>query len=270
MVDTTQYGMNPYTSAQANGIQQQSNQNLAQNVMPGIGQGATGAGQYGGSRQGIAQGVAAGNAQAGVANAQANLYSNAYGQDQAFANANRGMDLQQQSLNNNYDTTNRGLDLQGQSLNNNFYTTNRGLDLQGQSQTNNFYTQNRQLDQSGMQLGANLYNAGNTGNLGAGQGQYNLGLTAQNAPISALQQYSNTISPYSGLNSAQTSTSTTGGGAQGVMGGALAGAQIYNNLGFGGSASPTNMTGFQQPYAAPSYQPSAPSNGLGTGAWSGY
>jgi hypothetical protein len=181
-MDTSIFGNNPYIKQQAQSIQDLSNQNLQQNVLPGIGQGAQAAGQYGGTRQGIAQGVAAGNAQTGVNAAVSNLYGNAYGQDQ------------------------------------------------------NFYTQQRGQDQSGAQLGANIYNMGVSGNLGIGQGQYNLGQTYQNAPLSALQQYSNVISPYSGLNSTQATTASQGGGALGVMGGALAGAQIGQNLGFGGSS----------------------------------
>lgn len=182
--ESSMFGQNPYIKQQAQNIQDQSNQNLTQNVMPAIGQGAQAAGQYGGSRQGIAQGVAAGQAATGVANAQANLYSQAYGQDQ------------------------------------------------------NFYSTQRAQDQNGVQLGANLYGMGNTGNLGIGSGQYALGQQYQNAPMTALQNYSNTISPYSGLNSAQTSTAQTGGGAMGTMGGALAGSQIFknSNLGFGGQS----------------------------------
>jgi hypothetical protein len=189
MMDTSFFGKNPYIDQQAKSIQDLSNQNLQQNVLPGIGQGAQAAGQYGGTRQGIAQGVAAGNAQTGVNAAVAGLYGQAYGQDQ------------------------------------------------------NFYTQQRQLDQSGTQLGANIYNMGTQGNLGLGQGMYGLGQTYQNAPLTALQAYSNTISPYSGLNSTQAATGTQGGGALGAMGGALAGAQLGKNLGFGDNGTNWDWTG---------------------------
>ena len=194
MNDNLGFGQNPYIQKQADALQAQSNQNLSQNVMPAIGQGAQAAGQYGGSRQGIAQGVAAGNAQAGVAGAQAGLYANAYQSDQ-----------------------------------------NAALTNQGQMQ--NFYTAQRGQDQSGMALGASLYGMGNTGNLAAGAGQTALGQQYQQAPMSALQQYGNTLSPYSGLGGGQTTTGTSGGGAMGAIGGALAGAQIGQNLGFGSSSS---------------------------------
>lgn len=204
------FGQNPYIQKQADNLQTQSNQNLSQNVMPAIGQGAQAAGQYGGSRQGIAQGVAAGNAQAGVAGAQANLYANAY-------------------------ATDRNMDLSNKSLDNSFYLGNQG-------QMQNFYSQQRSQDQSGMALGANIYNMGNSGNLGAGAGQAALGQQYQNAPLSALQQYGNTLSPYSGLGGGQTTTGTYGGGAMGMAGGALAGAQIGRNLnfGFGSFGVPSN------------------------------
>jgi len=203
--DPSLFGANPYTAQQAQNLQATSNQNLSQNVMPGIGHGAIAAGQYGSSRQGIAEGVAAGNAQAGVNTGQANLYSNAYQTDQNNA-------------------------LQNKSLDNNFALTNQG-------QMQNFYTANRNLDQNGAQIGANLYNGGNTGNLAAGANQYTLGNQYQNAPLAALQNYNSTVSPYTGLGGSQANTGMTGGGAVGTVGGALAGAQVYKNLGFGSPAS---------------------------------
>ena len=202
MADNLGFGQNPYVQKQADALQTQSNQNLSQNVMPGIGQGAQAAGQYGSSRQGIAEGIAAGNAQAGVNSAQANLYANAYATDQ-------------------------NAQLSNKSLDNNFYLGNQG-------QMQNFYTQQRGQDQSGMALGANIYNMGNSGNVAAGAGQASLGQQYQNAPMTALQAYGNTLSPFSGLGGGQTTTGTSGGGAQGMAGGALAGAQIGKNLGFGG------------------------------------
>lgn len=192
---TTGFGQNQNTQNLANALTAQSNQNLAQNVMPQISQGAQLAGQYGGSRQGIAEGIAAGNAQTGLNTAIAGLYSQAYGQDQ------------------------------------------------------NFYTQQRGQDQSGMQLGANLYSMGNTGNLGVGAGQYQLGQTYMNAPLTAAQNYASIVNPYSNLGgssvsgggSSSTSTVTdsgspgqqVGGGLQGTLGGAISGYQMGRNLGLG-------------------------------------
>ena len=245
--DPTQFGQNPFIAQQAQNIQNQSNQNLAQNVMPGIGQGATAAGQYGGSRQGIAQGVAAGNAQMGVNSAIGNLYSNAYNSDQSAALQNRGLDLQNKSLDQSLFLGNQANTTQNKSLDNSFYLGNQG-------QMQNFYTAQRGQDQSGMALGANLYNMGNLGNLGIGTGQTALGEQYQNAPISALQQYSNTISPYSGLGGTQTTTGTSGGGAMGALGGALAGAQIGSNLNLGMGSTSQQDYGLQSGYSlSPNY-----------------
>jgi hypothetical protein len=208
--DPSLFGANPYVAQQAQNLQATSNQNLSQNVMPGIGHGAVSAGQYGGSRQGIAEGIAAGNAQAGVNTAQANLYSNSYNIDQNNA-------LQNRQLDNQYALTNQG-------------------------QMQQFYTQNRQLDQSGATAGANLYNSGNTGNLAVGAGQTAVGNQYMNAPLTALQNYNSALSPFTGLGASTTTTGSTGGGAVGAVGGALAGAQIYNNLGFGSNNSGMTMS----------------------------
>lgn len=211
------FGQSPWVQQTANALTAQSNQNLAQNVMPGIRSGAQSAGQYGGSRQGIAEGVAAGNAQTGLNSALASLYGNAYGMDQ---NAS----LQNKSLDNSY---NLGLG-------------NLALGNQGQMQ--NFYTNQRGQDLSQTQLGMNMYQQGNQGNLSIGQGQYNLGQTAQNAPLTALQGYNSAISPFTGFGQSSTQTSSGGGGGvQGFAGGALAGAQIAQNLGFGNPSQNSNL-----------------------------
>lgn len=212
------FGQSPWVQQTANALTAQSNQNLAQNVMPGIRSGAQSAGQFGGSRQGIAEGVAAGNAQTGLNSALASLYGNAYGMDQ---NAS----LQNKSLDNSY---NLGLG-------------NLALGNQGQMQ--NFYTNQRGQDLSQTQLGANIFGSGNQGNLGIGQGQYALGQTAQNAPLTSVQNYNSTISPFTGFGQSSTQTSSGGGGgAQGVIGGALAGAQLGQNLGFGAPSNSSLMS----------------------------
>lgn len=220
---------NPYVDAQAAGIQTQANNNLQQNVLPGINSGAVAAGGYGGSRQGIAQGLAIGQSQQGVANAQANLYSNAYNTDQANTTSRLGIGA-------NY---NLGLG---------------GLGLQNQAQQNNFYTNNRQLDQSGAQLGANLYGLGTTGNLSQGAGQYGIGTTQQNAPWTPIQNASNVFNQYSGLGGSQIQTQN-GSALGAVTGGALLGSQVLGNLGLG------RMT--TQPYQSLYGQTDQTGNGYG-------
>lgn len=319
---------NQYLDAQANNIQTRLNRNLQENIMPGIGQGATGAGQYGSSRHGIAEGKAIADTQDNYAGQLANLYGSAneaaqnrmstasgtlsgIGANVGMANANNSNTANQFGANasntasmyntgqanamnqfnagqtnanaqfnagqaNSYNlgnaanannanatansyalgsaanannanatansfTLGNAANANNATANSNNYTLGQGNQyLTNQGQQQNFYTANRGLDQSGMQLGANLYNMGNTGNVAAGTGQTTLGNQYQNAPITALQNYSNTISPYSGLNSTQSTTGNSGGGAMGVVGGALAGAQIGSNLGFG-SNNATNQ-----------------------------
>ena len=124
-------GSNPYVQNQAKALQAASNQNLQQNILPGIGQGAQAAGMYGSSRQGIAQGQAIGNAQTGLDSATANLYSQAYGQD---LNAN----LQRDQMANQMSVANMQNATQNKSLDNQF---NLGMG---------------QLDSNNAQFGANF------------------------------------------------------------------------------------------------------------------
>lgn len=69
---------NPYLNQQAGTITRQVNDNLQNVTLPGIGNGATSAGQYGGSRQGIAQGMALSRAQGDLSQGLSSLYGNAY------------------------------------------------------------------------------------------------------------------------------------------------------------------------------------------------
>lgn len=174
-------GDNPYLQQQGDNITRQVTQNLQRNIMPGIGQAAQGAGQYGGSRQGVAQGIAAGDASKDIAGQLSNLYGNAYTFDKSNATQNKSID-------NSYNLGLGNLGLQGQSQQNNFYSTNRGQDMEQ------------------MRLGAGLYGMGNQGNLGIGQAQYGLGSQVQNNGYDALNQYSNSVRPYTGLNGSTTNT----------------------------------------------------------------
>lgn len=232
-------GPNPYIKDQANAIQAQSNQNLAQNVMPGIRSGALANGQYGGSRQAIAEGIAAGNAQAGVNAAQANLFSNGYATDQAnqtqrmlgFGNLGLGF----YNAGNSY---NLGM---GQLANN------------ATAQNQQFYTQQRGQDLQQYQLGSNLFGGGVTGQLGVGSGQYGVGQQGYQAPLTALQNYANMLSPFSGLGGSQVTSGSAGGGLSGGLGGALAGAQLSRNLGLGSGTSSGSGWGTGSAYGNQDY-----------------
>ncbi|MCP4089616.1 MAG: hypothetical protein GY746_07465 [Gammaproteobacteria bacterium] len=71
---------NPYINAQADTITGRLNRNFNEELMPGIQQGAIGAGQTGSSRQGVAEGIAARGTQEALGDSLSNLYGNAYGQ----------------------------------------------------------------------------------------------------------------------------------------------------------------------------------------------
>lgn len=78
-----------------------------------------------------------------------------------------------------------------------------------------------------------MYNMGNN----QGQSLYNVGNTQQNAPSNTMQQFNNTITPYSGLGQ----TTTSGGGTTGLLGGALAGAQLGRMAGGTGNSTATTL-----------------------------
>ena len=136
-----------------------------------------------------------------------------------------------------------------------------GLYNTAYGQDQNFYTQQRGQDQNGMQLGMNMYQIGNTGNLGIGAGQAALGQQYQQAPLTALNNYAGIINPYmnvnGGTNSSHSSTTnnydangnligggggSSGGGWQGALGGGLAGYQTARNLGLGSVGSSSGYT----------------------------
>jgi hypothetical protein len=101
-----------------------------------------------------------------------------------------------------------GNQLQAMGMDQGFYSTQRGQDLQ----------------QAG--LGASLFGLGTQGMLDQGQGIYNLGLTAQQAPWQSLTGFANVSSPYTGFGS--TTQNQSGSTAAGFAGGAILGNQLYN------------------------------------------
>jgi len=210
-------GINPYLQQQADSLKAGVNQNLKQQMLPAIRSSALANGSFGSSRQGIAEGVAAGNASTGIAGALASLYSGAYNTDQANQTSRMGIGA-------NYSLGMGGLQNSATAQNQGFYTSQRGQDLQQQ------------------QLGAALYGQGISGQTGVGAGQYSVGQQGYQAPQTALQTYSNFVSPYTGLNSA---TQISGGqnlGVNGILGSGLAGAQLSKNIGnfWGGTNGSAN------------------------------
>jgi hypothetical protein len=219
--------MNPYLKQQAEGLQTSANQNLQQNILPGINTGSIASGGFGGSRQGIAQGLAIGNSQTGVANAQANLYGNAYNTDQqiqAQAAAQQAQIAAQQRIAEMQDATSR------LGLQNNYNLGLGGLGLNYTGMNQNFYTAQRGQDLQAMGLGANLAQTGNQGLVGQGQQIGAIGQQQQQAPWWQLGQFGNALAPFSGLN--QTNTQTTPGVSTlgSAAGGALTAAQLWQLL----------------------------------------
>jgi hypothetical protein len=87
-------------------------------------------------------------------------------------------------------------------------TAQRGQDM-------NFYTQQRGQDQTGLALGASLF----------GQGV--------NGPWNPIQNANAAYTPYTGLGTT-TQNTQSGGGWQGALGGALAGASLGKQMGWWG------------------------------------
>lgn len=205
--------------------QRRLGENFNEQVMPAINQGAIGAGQYGSSRQGIAQGLAAKGLAYAQGDLSANMYNQAYQQAQQnmYGTANNMANL---GLTNAQANANR--DLAAQTSNASNALSKYGMD-QG------FYNAQRGLDLNQTQLGANLLNQANAGLMNQGQGIYNLGGTFQNAPWTTISNMNSAMTPYTGFGSS--SMTQQGSTAGGVLGGGLMGAQLYKNLGFGGSVS---------------------------------
>ena len=194
---------NPYIGAYGNAITNQVTQNLQRNVLPQIASSAMAAGGFGGSRQGVVEANALNDANQGLSNALAGAYSQDW-------NAQQGRNLSQYGMDQNYNLGLGNLGLNAQNSVNNFYTAQRGQDIQSAG------------------LGAQLTQMGNQGYLNQGQGIYNVGNTEQQAPWNVVNNTNNVMSPWAG-NTSTTSGSTSSNGAAGFMGGAVGGAQLYNN-----------------------------------------
>ena len=181
---------NPYLSQMADSIKSQVNDNLNRNILPNISSGAQLAGGYGGSRQGVVEANALKDANQGLSNSLTSMY---------YGDYNNAMNRQLQKY---------GMD---QSYN---------LGLGG------LQLGNRNTDLNQVQLGMNMVNSSNQGYLGQGQGIYNLGLTAQQAPWQTVNGMNSATQPYTGFGT--TTQNNSGSSGAGWLGGAIAGGQLYN------------------------------------------
>ena len=118
------FGNNPWLQQQGQAMQAQSNQNLKQNILPGIGQGAQAQGMYGSSRQGTAEGIAMGNAQTGLNSALANMYAQSYGQDQQYDLGLKNNNLGYANLDANNQQFGANFGLQSQNYQNQWANNN--------------------------------------------------------------------------------------------------------------------------------------------------
>jgi hypothetical protein len=216
--DPTKYTPNPFLPQMADAMTNQVTQNLNRNIMPGIRSAATATGGYGGSRQGVVESNAINDANQGLSNALAGMYMGDY-------NSQMGRNLQQYGMDQGYNLGLGNLGLGFQNSGQNFDLGMGQLGLGFQNSNQNFFTQQRGQDLQQTGLGASIYQMGTQGMLGQGQGMYNLGLTAQQAPWQTLQGFTSTSQPYTGYGS--TTQNQSGSSAAGFAGGAMLGNQLY-------------------------------------------
>lgn len=228
-----QYKQNPYLPQMGQTLTSQVTDNLNRNILPQLRSQAVAAGGFGGSRQGVIEANALKDANRSISDA----LTGAYFQD--YTNQ-MNRDMQQYLGNQNYNlgmtssanqtavgmanadvaaqNSRRNYELGLLNANNNFYSTNRGQDLQA------------------LQLGANLFQQGNQGWLSQGAGMQGIGNTQQQAPWQTVNNANAGLGQWSGYGT--TTSANQGGGAQGLLGGALAGGQLGNLWGGTGNASP--------------------------------
>lgn len=113
---------------------------------------------------------------------------------------------------------------------------NRNLAQYGQNQ--NFFSNQRGQDLQQLALGANLFQQGNQGWLSQGQGLLGLGQTQQQAPWQVINNANAGLGQWSGYGT--TTSANQGGGAQGALGGAMAGGQLGSLWGGAGLNSAGN------------------------------
>jgi len=247
-------GANPYLDQQIGGaigmnrlgfqqMQDDSNENLLQNVLPSIRGGAIAAGQYGGSRQGIAEGNAIGQQQKELARASSMFGQNA-------TNAAVGAKA------NAYESdSNRAL------------SATQGLGAQQYGVAQQDASMRQAADNTNIQalMGTRGQNSSNmaTG-IGLQQGLLGTAAGYSNADVGRLGSISGILQPFlgagattsnsgttSGSTNSTTSNETTGNVSQplyssnagAALGGGLLGAQLGNQFGnlFGGTGSATPL-----------------------------
>lgn len=216
---------------------------LQRNVLPGIGQNAVLAGQYGGSRQGVAQGLAISDYTNQLNNANTQLAAtnsanttaqaaNAYqqGQDRALA-ATQGLGAQQYGIaSQNANTANAA----------EFMNVGNQFDA---SKTNAALGQQAGLANQGAQLTTNAQNNGAAA-VGAGllggltSSAYTGATNDQNYNVNRAGQVNSLLAPYMSANSSSTSSQPIYQNGMGnFLGGALGMSSLLNGSNSGGLLS---------------------------------
>lgn len=223
-------GQNPYLAQVAEGALRTSNNNFNRNILPGIGDEASAAGQVGGTRQGIAQGIAAGDQAAYSNDVIGRLFAQSFDQQNADRNSaintvtnaqgqNAQLGLGTNQLNEAIRAAVMGEGLQGAGIASNLATSAGQVGTQGQiagvNAGGNLLAQGQALGTDATVKnaallpalqGSNLQQLGFANDLGTQQYGYGQAQTDdavsrwffdQFAPYNALTQFQNYVSgPY--------------------------------------------------------------------------
>ena len=204
-------GLNPFIDQTINAATRSLTNNFQRNVLPGIGDSASGAGQFGGSKQGVAQGIAAGDYMNTVGDVTNQLYgrgfnANVAAQQQAIGQAQQGQ-LGQGQL----QTQAAGLGLEGLLGQGNIAlgaqqagNQRAGVEVQAgglqEMMRNNMMNsalQGAQLSQQGLNQGLNY------GLQGTSTGTSQVGNLMQSGANNAMQQYFQAMGMAPGIQSNQ-------------------------------------------------------------------
>jgi hypothetical protein len=141
--------------------------------------------------------------------------------DQSYNLGLGGLANQWQANQNNYNLGMGNQNLGYYNADQGFYNANRGMDLQQ------------------MGLAANLFNQGNQGLAGAGQGMQNIGQQQMLNSWYPFQQYGGQLGQFGGFNQSTSQTQPGPSSFQTGLGGALTAAQLWQLLNSGGGGGPT-------------------------------
>ena len=195
-------------------------------VMPGINQGATAAGQYGGSRQGVAQGLAAKGLSQSMGDMSANMYNSAYNNaQQMMSNAAGQLGGFQTSMANNNAALQNQTNLANAAAANQAAQFNANLQLQNNAQQ----MQNYNNMVNAMTAGSNAYNSMLNTQSNLGMNAINAGNAANNYNWTQLGNYQSAVQPFASMGGTQ-STPYYNNPMAGALSGAYIGSKIASSI----------------------------------------